>query len=174
MPTWAISAAKPIRRAWLWLVLPSLLANYYGQGALLLTDASALENPFFRLAPDWALYPLVALATIATVIASQATISGAFSMAQQAALLGLSPRVRDPAHLGQRVRPDLRAGGELAAAGRRGGAGAVLQVVDQPRRGLRHRRHRHHADDHHPGVRAGGARLEMELGAGDPGVLRAS
>jgi KUP system potassium uptake protein len=85
---------EPIRRAWLWLVLPALLANYYGQGALLLTDAGALENPFFRLAPDWALYPLVALATIATVIASQATISGAFSMAQQAALLGLSPRVR--------------------------------------------------------------------------------
>jgi len=85
---------EPIRRAWLWLVLPALLANYYGQGALLLTDDSALENPFFRLAPDWALYPLVALATIATVIASQATISGAFSMAQQATLLGLSPRVR--------------------------------------------------------------------------------
>jgi KUP system potassium uptake protein len=85
---------EPIRRAWLYLVLPSLLANYYGQGALLLTDSSALENPFFRLAPDWALYPMVALATMATVIASQATISGAFSMAQQAALLGLSPRVR--------------------------------------------------------------------------------
>jgi KUP system potassium uptake protein len=85
---------EPIRRAWLWLVLPSLLANYYGQGALLLLDGTALENPFFRLAPQWALYPLVGLATIATVIASQATISGAFSMAQQAALLGLSPRVR--------------------------------------------------------------------------------
>ena len=85
---------EPIRRAWLWLVLPSLLVNYYGQGALLLLDGTALENPFFRLAPDWALYPLVALATVATVIASQATISGAFSMAQQAALLGLSPRVR--------------------------------------------------------------------------------
>src|SRR5712671_1168431 len=85
---------EPIRRAWLYLVLPSLLANYYGQGALLLTDDSALENPFFRLAPEWALYPMVALATMATVIASQATISGAFSMAQQAALLGLSPRVR--------------------------------------------------------------------------------
>jgi KUP system potassium uptake protein len=85
---------KPIRFAWLLVVLPSLLANYYGQGALLLTDPAALENPFFRLAPPWALYPLVALATAATVIASQATISGAFSMAQQAALLGLSPRVR--------------------------------------------------------------------------------
>jgi KUP system potassium uptake protein len=86
--------AVPIRRAWLGLVLPSLLANYYGQGALLLNDPRALENPFFRLAPDWMLYPLVALATAATVIASQATISGAFSMAKQAALLGLSPRVR--------------------------------------------------------------------------------
>jgi KUP system potassium uptake protein len=85
---------KPIRAAWLGLVLPALLANYYGQGALLLADPSALENPFFRLAPGWMLYPLVALATAATVIASQATISGAFSMAQQAALLGLSPRVR--------------------------------------------------------------------------------
>ncbi|HYW88312.1 MAG TPA: KUP/HAK/KT family potassium transporter, partial [Chloroflexota bacterium] len=85
---------EPIRRAWLWLVLPALLANYYGQGALLLLDGTALENPFFRLAPDWALYPLVVLATVATVIASQATISGAYSMAQQATLLGLSPRVR--------------------------------------------------------------------------------
>ena len=84
----------PIRRAWLWLVLPALLANYYGQGALLLTDPSAVDNPFFRLAPEWALYPLVALATAATIIASQATISGAFSMAQQSALLGLSARIR--------------------------------------------------------------------------------
>jgi KUP system potassium uptake protein len=85
---------KPIRMAWLAIVLPSLLANYYGEGALLLTDPTAVENPFFRLAPTWALYPLVVLATVAAVIASQATISGAFSMAQQASLLGLSPRVR--------------------------------------------------------------------------------
>ncbi len=85
---------KPIRFAWLIIVLPALLANYYGQGALLLGDANALENPFFLLAPAWLLYPLVVLATVATVIASQATISGAFSMAQQAALLGLSPRIR--------------------------------------------------------------------------------
>jgi len=86
--------ARSIRVAWLCIVLPALLANYYGQGALLLADPGALENPFFRLAPSWMLYPLVALATAATVIAAQATISGAFSMAQQAALLGLCPRVR--------------------------------------------------------------------------------
>ena len=69
---------KPIRLAWLVVVLPSLLANYYGQGALLLADPAALENPFFLLAPGWALYPMVGLATAAAVIASQATISGAF------------------------------------------------------------------------------------------------
>jgi KUP system potassium uptake protein len=96
---------KPIRTAWLIAVFPALLANYYGQGALLLADPSAASNPFFRMAPSWALYPLVAIATMATVIASQATISGAFSMAQQATLLGLSPRVRilhtSPSEYGQ-------------------------------------------------------------------------
>jgi KUP system potassium uptake protein len=85
---------KPIRYAWFGVVLPALLANYYGQGGLLLTDPSALDNPFFKLAPQWALYPMVVLATVAAVIASQATISGAYSMAQQAALLGFIPRVR--------------------------------------------------------------------------------
>ncbi len=84
----------PIRLAWLWLVLPALLLNYYGQGALLLANPAAVDNPFFRMAPEWATVPLVALATVATVIASQATISGAFSMAQQSALLGLSARIR--------------------------------------------------------------------------------
>ena len=84
----------PIRLAWLWLVLPALLINYYGQGALLLANPAAIDNPFFRLAPEWATVPLVGLATVATVIASQATISGAFSMSQQSALLGLSARIR--------------------------------------------------------------------------------
>ena len=84
----------PIRFAWLVAVFPALLANYYGQGALLLADPAAVSNPFFKMAPAWALYPLVAVSTLATVIASQATISGAFSMAQQATLLGMSPRVR--------------------------------------------------------------------------------
>ena len=85
---------KPIQLAWLVLVLPALALNYFGQGALLLADATAIENPFYRLAPDWALYPLVVLATIATVIASQAVISGAFSMTQQAMQMGYSPRMQ--------------------------------------------------------------------------------
>ncbi len=84
---------RPIRIAWFALVLPSLMLNYFGQGALLLRDPQALENPFFHLAPAWALYPMVALAMVATIIASQAVISGAFSLTRQAVQLGYSPRV---------------------------------------------------------------------------------
>ena len=83
---------RPIRIAWFSLVLPSLLVNYLGQGALMLGDPSTREHPFFHLAPAWALYPIVVLSTIATVIASQAVISGAFSLTQQAIQLGYSPR----------------------------------------------------------------------------------
>jgi KUP system potassium uptake protein len=85
--------AKPIQYAWLGYVLPALLINYFGQGALLLADPSAVENPFYLLAPEWALYPLVILSTVATVIASQAVISGAFSITQQAIQLGYTPRL---------------------------------------------------------------------------------
>ena len=84
---------KPIQIGWLYMVLPSLVLNYFGQGALLLSNPSAIENPFFLLAPEWALTPLLILATIATVIASQAVISGAFSMTKQAMSLGYTPRV---------------------------------------------------------------------------------
>jgi len=83
----------PIRLAWYLLVLPALVLNYFGQGALLLTDPSALSHPFFRLAPAWATMPLVLLATAATVIASQAVISGAFSVTRQAIQLGYLPRM---------------------------------------------------------------------------------
>ena len=84
----------PIRIAWFSFVLPALVLNYYGQGALLLTDPSAIQSPFYLLAPGWALIPMVALATAATVIASQAVISGAFSVARQAIQLGYLPRMR--------------------------------------------------------------------------------
>ena len=85
---------KPIKLAWFTLVLPCLLMNYFGQGALLLRDHKAVENPFYLLSPEWALYPLVILATFATVIASQAVISGAFSLTFQALQLGYLPRLR--------------------------------------------------------------------------------
>jgi KUP system potassium uptake protein len=84
---------RPIRLAWFGLVLPALLLNYFGQGALLLSNASAASQPFFRLAPRWALLPLVGLATAAAIIASQALISGAFSLTRQAVQLGYSPRL---------------------------------------------------------------------------------
>ncbi len=84
---------KPIQYAWFGLVLPALLLNYFGQGALLLRDAQAIVNPFYLLAPNWLLLPMVALSTTATVIASQAVISGAFSITQQAIQLGFAPRM---------------------------------------------------------------------------------
>jgi KUP system potassium uptake protein len=84
---------RPIRVAWFALVLPALLLNYFGQGALLLADPKAIEQPFFLLAPEWALLPLVAIAAAAAIIASQALISGAFSLTRQAIQLGYCPRL---------------------------------------------------------------------------------
>jgi len=84
---------KPIQYAWISFVFPSLILNYLGQGALILSNPAASESPFYLLAPDWALLPLVILATAATVIASQATITGAYSLARQAIQLGLLPRL---------------------------------------------------------------------------------
>ena len=85
---------RPIRVAWFALAFPSLVLSYLGQGGMLLTSAAAAENPFFRSAPDWSLYPLVALATVATVIASQGLITAVFSLTSQAVQLGLSPRLK--------------------------------------------------------------------------------
>jgi KUP system potassium uptake protein len=84
---------RPIQTAWLYLVLPALLLNYFGQGALVLAHPETIENPFYLLFPDWALYPMVALATAATVIASQAVITGAYSITRQAMQLGFLPRM---------------------------------------------------------------------------------
>ena len=81
----------PIKLAWFAVVLPALVLNYFGQGALILHNKAAIENPFFRMVPDWGLFPLVLLSTAATVIASQAVISGAFSLSRQAIQLGLMP-----------------------------------------------------------------------------------
>ncbi|MDY6955471.1 MAG: potassium transporter Kup [Pseudomonadota bacterium] len=100
---------RPIRQAWFVLVLPALVLNYLGQGALVLADPAAIENPFYALAPRWALYPLVALATLATVIASQALISGVFSLVRQSIQLGVMPRMRivqtSPSEIGQIYAP---------------------------------------------------------------------
>jgi KUP system potassium uptake protein len=105
---------RPIRFAWFALVLPALLINYFGQGALLLIDNTAVQQPFFLLAPSWALLPTVTLATAAAVIASQALISGAFSLTHQAVQLGYSPRMdidhTSSHHMGQIYVPQVNWG----------------------------------------------------------------
>src|SRR5687768_7184646 len=102
---------KPVRIAWFSLVAPALVLNYFGQGALLMADPAAAANPFYRLVPGWALYPMVALATAATVIASQAVISGAYSITRQAVQLGFLPRMTivhtSPREIGQIYIPSV-------------------------------------------------------------------
>jgi KUP system potassium uptake protein len=102
---------RPIRAAWFTLVLPALVLNYLGQGALLLTDPGAAVSPFYLLAPRWALYPLVGLATMAAIIASQALITGAYSLTRQAIQLGYSPRLEvdytSPHEQGQIYMPQV-------------------------------------------------------------------
>jgi KUP system potassium uptake protein len=102
---------RPIQTAWLFIVLPSLALNYLGQGALVIADPKAVENPFFLMFPDWALIPMVGLATAATVIASQAVITGAYSLTRQAIQLGLLPRFEirhtSEAHSGQIYIPRI-------------------------------------------------------------------
>jgi KUP system potassium uptake protein len=104
---------KPIRLAWYGVVLPALMLNYFGQGALLLHDATAVANPFFRLAPTWALIPMVVIGTSAAIVASQALISGAYSLTQQAMQLGFAPRMRllhtSRTHIGQIYMPGINA-----------------------------------------------------------------
>jgi len=104
---------RPIQVAWLCLVFPSLTLNYLGQGALVLSDAAAIKNPFFLLVPNWALLPLVIVATFATIIASQAVITGAYSVTRQAIQLGLLPRMQikhtSGEHEGQIFMPRINA-----------------------------------------------------------------
>ncbi len=101
--------AKPIRSAWLYLVFPALVINYFGQGALVLSHPETAESPLFHLVPEWALVPMIILATLATIIASQAVITGAFSLTRQAIQLGLLPRLEirftSEAHQGQIYLP---------------------------------------------------------------------
>ena len=137
----------PIRFAWLFVALPALTLNYLGQGALLLTKPEAIENPFFLLYPEWALFPMIGLATMATVIASQAVITGAYSLTQQAIQLGMLPRFRNQAHFGVAVRPNLHAARQHNSPARRAAAGDAIQVLQRARVGLWHRRDGNHGGD---------------------------
>jgi KUP system potassium uptake protein len=153
---------RPIRLAWFGLVMPALVINYFGQGAMLLEHPENVKNPFYEMAPQWALYPLIALATCATVIASQALITAAFSVTKQAIQLGYLPRLRVP-HLRQRDGPDLRALHQLDALRlHRAGGGGVRQQ-QQAGLGLRHRGDHRHADHHDDDVLRDPLRLEVPL-----------
>ena len=140
----------PIRRAWFLLVFPALTLNYLGQGALIVEDPATIESPFFLLFPDWSRIPMVVLATFATVIASQAVISGAFSVTRQAVALGFLPRLMIRHTSQPRDRAGLRARGQLGDLRRRRRARRRLRHLDRARVGLRHRGHRHARDRHDP------------------------
>ena len=152
---------RPIQTAWLFIVLPSLALNYMGQGALVIGDPKGVENPFFLMFPDWALIPMVALATLATVIASQAVITGAYSLTRQAIQLGLLPRFEirhtSEAHSGQIFMPAR----QLAAADRGDAAGADVPFVERIGLRLWHLRHRDHGGHGDDGLCGDLAGLEM-------------
>ena len=139
---------SPIRTAWLGLVLPALALNYLGQGAMLLAHPEGLENPFFLLYPSWALLPMVILATVATIIASQAVITGAFSISQQAMHLGVLPRFRvmrtSETEKGQIYIPTIN---WLLLCGRHP-ARRPVRVVERPGGRLRPGRDRRHGHHH--------------------------
>ncbi len=107
MPTWATSGRGPIRLSWFSLVLPSLLLNYFGQAAWLIRHPGSTAHPFFALVPPSLIYPMVLLATVATIIASQALISGAYSLTRQAVQLGFLPSRDHRAHIRRRRGADL-------------------------------------------------------------------
>jgi KUP system potassium uptake protein len=138
----------PIQLGWFAIVSPTLMLNYLGQGGLLLADPHAAENPFYLLVPRWAHYPVVAFATIATVIASQAIISGAYSLTQQAMQLGFLPRMRVHHTASHEKGQIYIPRGESAAGGRHAHRRSPVRLVRRPRRGLWHRR-RDADGDHH-------------------------
>ena len=143
---------KPIQSGWLYFVLPSLLLNYFGQGALVLSNPAAIENPFYRMVPDILLLPLVGLATAATVIASQAVITGAYSLIRQAVQLGLLPRFEvrytSEAHAGQIYLPRVN---RLLLIGV-DAAGTVVPHLERTGLGLWYRGVHHHGRRRHHGI----------------------
>ena len=143
----------PLRTAWLYIVLPALLLNYFGQGALLLRDAAALENPFYRLVPGWGLYPLVVLASVRD---DHRLASGDLRRVLDHPAgdpARLSAAAAGPAHLGAGDRPGLCAEDQYRAVRRDRRAGDRLSDIRQSRRGLRHRGDRDDGDHQRAGLR---------------------
>ena len=153
-PTWATSGATRSAAPGSCSCSRRWCCNYFGQGALVLRRPGGRRQPVLPArARTGRCIPLVVLATLATVIASQAVISGAFSLTRQAMQLGFLPRLRHPPHLGAGDRPDLRAGRQLGASAWRSSASCSASARRRPGRGLRHRRHRHAGHRHDAGLR---------------------
>ena len=152
---------RPIQLAWITLILPCLLLNYFGQASLLLADPSTIDNPFLKLYPRWARLPMVLLSMAATVIASQAVITGAFSITRQAISLGLLPRLEirhtSETMAGQIYLPRVNWLLLLGVLARH----RDVQDVVEPRRCLRHLGHRDHGDRQHHGLLRGLALSQM-------------
>ena len=138
----------PIRCSWYGIVLPSLLLSYAGQAAFLVDKGTVSGNPFFQIAPAWSIYPLVVLATLATIIASQAIITGSFSMTRQAMQLGWLPGVAIRQTSDRTLRPDLCSGGQLAVDDSDDRDDHRIRQFGSARRCLRHGGVDHHAADH--------------------------
>ncbi len=154
--------------------MPCLMLNYFGQGAMLLQNPAAAVNPFYLMVPEPLLIPMVLLATCATVIASQAVISGAFSLTSQAIQLGFVPRMRirytSAAEIGQIYLPVINWILLALVIAR----GDLVQEIGKPGRGLRHCRDHDDADHPGPGRLHDAQRLEVEPGAGGPAGRRSS
>jgi KUP system potassium uptake protein len=151
--------ARAIRIAWFAVAAPALVLNYFGQGALLVMQPAAIDNPFYLAYPGWALYPMVMLATAATVIASQATISGAYSMTQQAIQLGYLPRMTIH-HTSARTM-DLRAGGQLDPARSGSCSRCRIRQLVAARLGVRRCGDGHDARDNAPHLLRASLRLAL-------------
>ena len=156
----------PVRLAWIAMVLPALTLNYFGQGALLLSHPDYGRQPLLPPGAGLGADPPGALATLATVIASQAVISGTFSLIRQAIQLGYLPRIAVQHTSERRARPDLCPGDQLGALRRGGCAGAELRQLGVAGRRLRDRGHRHHEHHHRARVRRRAAAVALGSGAG--------
>ncbi len=150
--------------AWLAIVFPSLLLNYFGQGAFVMAHGGTPHNPFFEMLPEWALLPMVVLATAATVIASQAVISGAYSLTRQAVQLN-SAALRNPAYVRNAVGTDLHAPRQSAAGAGRHAPGARLWRIQFSCFGIWYLCHRRDAGHHDTFVRRDALALEVDLAA---------
>ena len=157
--------ARPIRFAWYAVAFPALLLNYFGQGAFLLSAGGGVANPFYQLAPSWALYPLVALSTVATIIASQALISGRLLAVAAGSVARLRAAADDRAHLGHGGRADLHAGDQLGVDGHVRLSRPRFQELEQPRWCVWDRRHRHDDGDQRAVLRPHARALALVAGA---------